>query len=376
MPINVLFLHSGDNWIRGSEAALLTLLRGLDREKIVPFLLCDHAVLGDLAQKDGIGTIVYPIPQIMIDSDTVRLQFVHWVKTAYKVLSLVRKRDIRVLYCNGGRPSQVAYYVAKIAKIPIVCHVHCSYNRRYILLYRFHRASKVLFASRAIQTSIRGKQSFLAPSEVIYYGVDEERFRPVPARVTRWREELLIPPDCVVFGQVSSLITGKGVDTVLRAIQIVSREHPKVRVVLVGDGPQHEEYVALVDELALKGIVHFVGYQPNPLPYYQHVFDVNVLASRREAFGISLAEGAACGLPNLGANVDGIPEVVLERQTGLLFEPGNHQNLAEKMLELARNPSMRKDLGEAARRSVEERFSRVRYLRAVERAILEQVGCK
>lgn len=373
--MNVLFLHSGDNWIRGSEAALLTLLRGLDREKIVPFLFCNQAVLGDVAQKDGIGTIVYPVPQIMIDSGTVRLQFVQWVKTVYKVLSLVRKRNIRLLYCNGGRPSQVAYYVAKIAKIPIVCHVHSPYNRRYILLYRFHRASKVIFASRAIQTYIRGKQSLVAPSEVIYYGVDEESFRPAPERVARWREELLIPPDYVVFGQVSSLINRKGIDTVLRAIQMVSREYPKVRVVLVGDGPQRGEYVALVEELALKGIVHFVGYQPNPLPYYQHVFDVNVLASREEAFGISLVEGAACGLPNLGANADGIPEIILDHRTGLLFEPGNYRDLAEKMLELARNPSLRKDLGAAARRSVEERFSRAEYLRSAERAILERLGC-
>jgi L-malate glycosyltransferase len=373
--MNVLFLHSGDNWIRGSEAALLTLLRGLDREKIVPFLFCNQAVLGDVAQKDGIGTIVYPVPQIMIDSGTVRLQFVQWVKTVYKVLSLVRKRNIRLLYCNGGRPSQVAYYVAKIAKIPIVCHVHSPYNRRYILLYRFHRASKVIFASRAIQTYIRGKQSLVAPSEVIYYGVDEESFRPAPERVARWREELLIPPDYVVFGQVSSLINRKGIDTVLRAVQMVSREYPKVRVVLVGDGPQRGEYVALVEELALKGIVHFVGYQPNPLPYYQHVFDVNVLASREEAFGISLVEGAACGLPNLGANADGIPEIILDHRTGLLFEPGNYRDLAEKMLELARNPSLRRDLGAAARRSVEERFSRAEYLRSAERAILERLGC-
>jgi len=373
--MNVLFLHSGDNWIRGSEAALLTLLRGLDREKIVPFLFCNQAVLGDVAQKDGIGTIVYPVPQIMIDSGTVRLQFVQWVKTVYKVLSLVRKRNIRLLYCNGGRPSQVAYYVAKIAKIPIVCHVHSPYNRRYILLYRFHRASKVIFASRAIQTYIRGKQSLVAPSEVIYYGVDEESFRPAPERVARWREELLIPPDYVVFGQVSSLINRKGIDTVLRAIQMVSREYPKVRVVLVGDGPQRGEYVALVEELALKGIVHFVGYQPNPLPYYQHVFDVNVLASREEAFGISLVEGAACGLPNLGANADGIPEIILDHRTGLLFEPGNYRDLAEKMLELARNPSLRRDLGATARRSVEERFSRAEYLRSAERAILARLGC-
>ena len=372
--MNVLFLHSGDNSIRGSEAALLTLLRGLNREKIVPFLLCDQAVLGDLAQKDGIGTIVYPVPQIMIDSDTFRLQFVQWVKTAYKVLSLVRKHNIRLLYCNGGRPSQVAYYVGKIAKIPMVCHIHSPYNRRYILLYRFHRASRLIFASRAIRASIGSKQPSLAPSDVIYYGVDEESFRPARERIARWRDELLIPPDCVVFGQVSSLISRKGVDTILRAIQIVSREHPKVRVVLVGDGPQRQEYLALVDELALKGVVHFVGYQPNPLPYYQHVFDVNLLASRKEAFGISLVEGAACGLPNLGANADGIPEIVLDHQTGLLFEAGDHRNLAEKMLELARNQSLRRDLGEAARRSVEERFSKARYLCSVERAILEQVG--
>ena len=178
-----------------------------------------------------------------------------------------------------------------------------------------------------------------------------------------------------MFGQVSSLINRKGIDTVLRAIQMVSREYPKVRVVLVGDGPQRGEYVALVEELALKGIVHFVGYQPNPLPYYQHVFDVNVLASREEAFGISLVEGAACGLPNLGANADGIPEIILDHRTGLLFEPGNYRDLAEKMLELARNPSLRRDLGAAARRSVEERFSRAEYLRSAERAILERLGC-
>lgn len=372
--MNVLFLHSGDNWIRGSEAALLALLRGLNREKIAPFLLCDQAVLGDLAQKDGIGTIVYPVPQIMIDSDTFRLELVQWVKTVYRVLSLVRERGIQLLYCNGGRPSQVAYYVGKLAKIPVVCHIHSPYNRRYILLYRFHRASRLIFASRAIQTSIRSKQPLLAPSEVIYYGVDEESFRPARERVARWREELLIPPDCLVFGQVSSLISRKGIDTLLRATQIVSREHPKVRVVLVGDGPQHREYLALVDELELKGIVHFAGYQPNPLPYYQHVFDVNVLASRNEAFGISLVEGAACGLPNLGASADGIPEIVLDHQTGLLFGAGDHRDLAEKMLELARNQPLRRSLGEAARRSVEERFSRARYLCSVERAILQQDG--
>ncbi len=372
MAVKVLFLHSGDNWIRGSETALLNVLRNLDRQKVEPFLLCDHAILGDLARREGIETTVYRIPQIMFDGGHIRLQFAQWAAMLRKVLSIMSSRQIQLLYSNGGRPCQVAYYAGKMRKIPVVCHVHCAYNRRYILLYRFHRSSKVIFVSRAIEESTHRKQHFLAPTEVVYNGIDTQLFRPACKRDPQLRQQLSLPADAVVFGQVSSMIHGKGIDILLRAFQVVIQNRPHARLVLVGDGPQHQDYLAMANRLGIAEKVLFTGYRIDPLPFYQHVFDVNVLCSRREALGYSLLEGAACGLPCLATDVDGIPEVVLDQQTGMLFPLENHAALAQKMVSLISDCTLRRRMGQAARELALDRFSKEKYLQSVERIILER----
>jgi L-malate glycosyltransferase len=373
-PLNVLFVHSGD-LMRGSEIALLTALRGLNRRRIVPFLFTSNRELAAAAEGDGVETAVHPMPEIMIDGAHVRLQFVLWMQTVRRLASLVARRNIQVLYCNGGSTCQVGYYAAKLRGVPVVCHVHAPYDRRYVLLYRIHLASTVVSPSTAIAEGINKKQALRGQSEVIYCGVDTEgRFRPVSKRAPHWRERLSIPADVFVFGQVSSLIPRKGVDILLRAFHLVLQRHRDARLVLVGDGPQREEYRALAGELSLNGAVHFAGDQADPLPYFQHVFDVNVLATRSEALPLCLVEGAACGLAGVAANVNGVPEIVVDGQTGLLFDAEDHWMLADKMSALLREPQLCRRLGEAGRQLAVERFSLERYCRSIERTILEQVG--
>jgi len=346
----------------------------VDRTRVAPQLLCDQPVLRDRALEAGIATTLFPIPQIMVDGSEVHLQFRQAARLLRKVLSLIAQRRIQLLYCSGGRPCQVGYYAAKLRRIPVVCHVMCPYNRRYILLYRLHRASRVIFISRAIREQICKKQKFLAKTEVVYAGVDTERFRPASEREPHWREQLSIPTYAVVFGQVSSLIHRKGIDLVLRAFERVGQQSPHARLVLVGDGPQREEYVALAAQLGVKDKVVFTGNQADPVPFYQHVFDVNVLASRSEALGVSLLEAGACGLPSVASNVEGIPEVLGEDETGLLFPAGDHAALAERMARLAADPALRSRLGSRARQQTVERFSKQSFVRAIERIILEQAS--
>ncbi len=374
MPVNVLFLHVGENWIRGSENALLTLLSGIDRSKITPFLLCDQPALCEAARKEGIETAVGRFPNIMLDSDTFRLDFLQWFRMLRTLRSLVRERCIQVLYSNSARPCQVAHYVARWQELPLICHLHASYNRRYVLLYRFHLATHLIFPSRAIENSLRKKQPNLPPSEVVYFGPDTSRFHPPRGRELRWREELGIPGDGIVFGQVAFLVPEKGVETLLRAFQIVNQKDPRSHLVLVGDGPLRQELTELAGELSLGQKVHFTGYQPDPERYYQHVFDVNVLASQKEALGISVVEAAACGLPCLGADVEGIPEAIDDGISGMLFESGNQQELAAKMLEMTGSPQIWRSMGEAGRRLVEKRFSRTAYIETIQRIILECSG--
>ncbi|HLI34577.1 MAG TPA: glycosyltransferase [Terriglobia bacterium] len=374
MALNILFLHAGDDWIRGSEIALLTLFQRLSRERIRPFLICSHRTLGEIAQREGVSTEVYPIPQFILDRGCSQLPVAKWAAGLKKILSLVEKWNIQLLYSNGGSPCQLAYYAGKIRKLPVICHVHCPYSKRYILFYRFHRADKVVFVSEAVQRKAQKKVRFRSSSEVVYCGIDAQRFRPALERRMSLREELSLPQNAFVFGQISSLIPRKGIDLLLRAFALVAREHDHARLVLVGDGPQSETYLALARELGIVEKVRFAGFQPDPLPFYQHVFDVHVLASRSEALPLCLMEAAACGLPSLATRVDGIPEAVIDNETGFLFEREDYPALADRMKALISSPALLSKLGCGARKLAEQKFSQDRYVDSIDRIIVEQAG--
>ena len=372
MTIKVLFLHSGGEWLRGSENALLVALRGLDRRRITPLLFSSNRHFTTLAHGDGVETIDSPMPQVMIDGRDTRLQLLSWAALVLRLSRVIKRRNIGLVYCNGGSTCQVGYYAARLARVPLVCHLHAPYDRRYVVLYRLHRAAKVVFVSHAIEKSTTQKQAFVGNCEVVYNGVDTKEFRPEKERDAKSRQRWGLPADAVVFGQVSSLIARKGIDVLLRAFELVSRKNPTTRLVIVGDGPGRREYEALANQLGIGDHVVFTGNQSSPVLFYRDVFDVNVLASRSDAFPLSLLEASACGLPNIGASVDGIPESVTEEVTGLLFEAGNHEMLAAKMNSLLYSAEVRHTLGEAGRMRAIQEFSMEKYCRSIERIILEE----
>jgi glycosyltransferase involved in cell wall biosynthesis len=176
-----------------------------------------------------------------------------------------------------------------------------------------------------------------------------------------------------VFGQVSSLISRKGIDILLRAFQKLSIGQPNVRLVLIGDGPQRQSFAALSESLSISDKVVFMG-ETDPLPYYQNVVDVNILASRSDAFPLSLLEASACGLPNIGSAVDGIGEAISDSENGFLFEAGKEEMLAQKMSLLATQPALRADFGHRARQTAVERFSSKQYCTSIERIIEDQLS--
>lgn len=372
MPIKILFLHSGDDWMRGSEIALLTLLRGIDRARIDPILLTSNAQLADAAAPYGIRTFVRPIPQIMIDLPTVKFPVALWYRTVRSLCALIRSHGIEMIYCNGGSTCQIGYYAGKFCKVPVISHLHSLYDKRHVFLYRLHLASHVIFVSKSVEKFVRSKHEFRATSEVVLNGVDLTRLHPLASRDLTWRDRFNIPRNATVFGQVSSLIPRKGIDVLLRAFQQVSHR-PEAYLILVGEGSHRDEYARLAGELGITDRVIWAG-QTDPLPFYQNVFDVNVLASRNDAFPLTLLEAAGCGLPSLAANVDGIPEAIDDGQTGLLFEPGNPYALAEKMIALIDEPQLCKTLGAAARSRALSCFSVERFCDSIQRIVIRHVN--
>ena len=374
MATRVLFLHNNGDWMRGSENALLTVIQGMDKHAFAAHLICGNPLFVAAAKEADALASLHRMPEIMLDGTHVRFQFLRWARTVRRLASYARQHRIDLIYCNGGSTTQVGYFAGKAAGVPVVSHIHSPYNRRYVLLYRFHRVAKTIFVSEAIQRSICAKQAFRARYEVVYNGVDTDRFSPVQVRNAAWRERFRIPADAIVFGQISSLISRKGIDVLLDAFQSVCARHANARLLLVGDGPERAKFMAHASRLGINEKVIFAGNHPDPLPFYQHVMDINVLASRSDAFPLSVLEAASSALPTIGSAVDGIPESVLDGRTGILFRSENVTSLAEKMSSLLVDDSLRHTLGNAARQSAVQRFSIHAYRSSIERIIREEAA--
>ena len=117
-----------------------------------------------------------------------------------------------------------------------------------------------------------------------------------------------------------------------------------------------EELVSLSIRLGLTGRIHFAGYQPHP-EHYLSAMDLFVLTSRTEGMPLSVLEAWAAGLPVIASRVGGIPKLIDDDRTGLLFSPGDVDGLVKCFVRLLDNPEVAKALGAAGSDEVHSRYS-------------------
>lgn len=183
--------------------------------------------------------------------------------------------------------------------------------------------------------------------ELIRSGIDTGRFRGLKADPAL-RAGLGIPEDAVVVGTVAAMVGHKDYPTLLRAAERVIGADGRIHFIAAGDGPLEGRIGSLAEELKLQGRFHFLGRRED-IGSVLAAMDVFVLASRMEGLGTATLEAMAAGLPVVGTDAGGIPEVVSSWTNGLLVPAEDPRRLAEAMLLLCRDGDMRRRFGEASR---------------------------
>lgn len=352
----ILFLHYGEYSSRGSEKVLLDILSGLDKTIFEIVLVCNVASLAAEAEALGVRTYIISWPEVMVDSGYVRLQFIKLLSTVNRLRKIIRDESADLVVSNCGLANQAGLYAARLSGVPVVAYVHAPYTKRYIYLYGLNRTNKTIFVSNAIRDSAIAKVSF-ASEMVIHNGIDVDKFCPPKTRNRDIVDDLVLDRNKIIIGQVGSLIKRKGIDLLIEAGKLLADKGLDFHLLLVGSGSDEAEFRRLVQRLDLSGYVTFYGNTDVPQHFYQNIFDINVLASRSEAFGLSLAEGSACGLPCVGSNAEGIPEVMRDGETGYQFAVGDVSELAGKLEQLIVNPSLREDMGANGRKYIVKNLS-------------------
>jgi len=167
-----------------------------------------------------------------------------------------------------------------------------------------------------------------------------------------------IAPDDVVIGKIARLFKLKGHDDLFAVAPTLLQKFPKIKFLLVGDGPWRERFIQRARSLGLEKQFVFTGLvPPADVPRFVGIMDLLVHLSLREGLARALPQALAAARPVVAYDCDGANEVCLDNETGFLVKPGDLPGLTERISRLAGDPSLRQRLGQRGREFVRERFA-------------------
>ncbi len=192
--------------------------------------------------------------------------------------------------------------------------------------------------------------------EVIFNGVDTEKYRPGPASETL-RDTLGIKPGEKVVTTIASLKPEKSLDVMMRAAGGVAKHHDNVRFLFVGRGPARDHLQALADDLGIGNRVVFAGLRED-VDEILRLTDVLTLSSRPgpETLPNVVLEAMATGLPVVTTEVGSVRELVIDGENGFVVPVGDHEALASRIRDLVADTDLAQKMGAAGRAIAETRF--------------------
>jgi glycosyltransferase involved in cell wall biosynthesis len=195
----------------------------------------------------------------------------------------------------------------------------------------------------------------------------------VPAERDPCREELGVAPESYVMGYTGRITSVKGLDTLIKAFARVLAHHSHARLVIIGEGEERPALMSLAQDLGVSDAVIWPGFRQD-IARLLAAMDVFVQPSSNEGLSLSILEAMAAAKPVVITDVGGAREVVVDRETGLLVEPGSVEPLSRALGSLMEDSSRGAVLGLAARESVSRQFGAARMAADYEEVYAELVS--
>ena len=289
-----------------------------------------------------------------------------WPSLVLRLARLFRRGQADVVHTHNERPLIYAAPAARLARAS--CVVHTRHGRGVRNTRRQDFLARL--AARAVDHYVCVSEDSAELTvtqgiprrrvEVLHNGIDTRRFE--------FRGPSVGGPAVVV----ARLAAEKDVATLLHATALVIRQWPSFRLAIAGDGPCMPELRQLTSELGIGAHVQFLGMMRD-VPALLANAGLFVLSSVSEGVPLTLLEAMACGLPVVATRVGGIPEVVVDAETGTLVQPGDPVALAAAIVRLVADDERSRQMGAAGRRRVERLFEIRQMVAAYERMYASKI---
>jgi len=276
-----------------------------------------------------------------IDSNNIELIHMHWAKDLMLAVltKLFSKRKPRLVYTR---------------------HMEI-YGDKHDQYHRFVYKNVDLMLTGTIRMSEQAKTSLPMPSErirALHLGIPDYSGNRQQDR-DNFRSKNGIPLQAFLIGLVGRIEPGKRQHILINALEMVADKHPEIFGVIVGaqhDKKYFEKLTRQVNEGILKDRVLFIGFSDQPRKAMAS-FDVAVLTTSCETFGLVLIEAMSTGTAVIGTRACGVKEIIDEEKNGLMFQPDDAKDLASKILMLYQDSTLRKKLGDSGKAKIKESFT-------------------
>lgn len=356
--MRVLFL-SPSNRLLGARKSLIDVVRHLPAG-VEPLVVCPGD--GDLARTlEAEGMAVERIRHYPWRKFVGHLQARLFQLPALR--RLARRFDPAVVHANEYHIVPQARRAAFACGAATVAHLRSGFPPRHVDLYEISQCDRVACVSRALVAMMREGDAD-APLDdlcrVVPNGIDVAAFPPRTGP-RESLEELTADDDTLVAGLFGLIGPRKNQIVAAEAVARANARGARVALVLAGDAFKSavgygEQLKARLAQPDLAGRVVWLPYTPDIARLYRAI-DVNLLVSSDEGFGRTLIEAGAMGLPSIGARIGGIPEVVVDGESGWIVEEGNAEALADVLVAAWKNRDEVRRRGEAMRARVVEHYT-------------------
>lgn len=353
--MKVLHLISGGD-VGGAKVQVITLVKALQKQNINVRIICFlEGIFYDEAVEAGLD--------IQLIKQVTRFDF-----TVLKnIRQAIDNEGFQLVHAHGARANMLAMLLK--VDVPVITTIHSDY-----LLDFDDTLYKKLFFTPLNILALKRMDHYITISPELKQIIVERGF---PAEKTSFVFNGLDFDMDINYGSPAEFYAKRGInyDSQTTYVGILARLHPvkghkvllegaaavlkkvdNVKFVIGGDGSEKENLRRLAKKLQIDQHVHFVGFIQNPYEFLNAI-DINVLTSHSETFPYALLEGARMKKPSISSAVGGIPNLIIDGQTGFLFPPGDAQGLAEKLEKMLLADDKGEKFGQALYQYGREKYS-------------------
>lgn len=367
-PARIVFLIDGLG-MGGAERLMVPVLQHLDRARFEP-RVCALQIRQGNPMADQLRDLDVPVDQVPVR----RLRD---ITALPRIARYLRAHRADLVHTQLEFSNTLGCLAAKLNRIPSLSTLHSldmpkersKYAFRLKLMYWSLRRN----ADRVLAVSEQARQHYLAASGdrpehavTLYNGISVASYAALDqAERAAARRSLGIAEDAQVLITVAVLREMKGIQYMIRALPTLLQTVPNATYLVVGDGDHRAALEAEAAAQGVEGHVIFAGMRAD-VPELLSAADVFVLPTLTEALPTVLAEAMAARLPLVASAVGGVPEMIEDRQNGLLLPPADPDALAKACAAVLSDPSFARRIAEAGHAVVEEKFNIQRQVQRLE----------